>query len=252
MLSEARTARYELFGAWSAPIFSLMTAVGFLGLARFIDPESAWLAPEELAAAYSDHQFEIGLGMSIFCVGTAFLTVFSVQLGISLWRLEGRSPLMSLTQVLGGFGVVMLVFISCCLWIGAVYRADVADPDVTVALNDAAWFGFLVGWVMLSLQMLATAAITLLDRSETPLVPRWLSWFSVIGGVALVTANGCVFTKTGTFAWDGALGYYVPMAIWGFWLDAHAWFLRKEARRRIAEADARETDSADDSQLAPA
>jgi hypothetical protein len=250
MLSESQSARHELFGAWCAPIFSVLTAVGFLGLARFIDPQAAWLEPVQLASFYADRQFEIGLGMSIFCVATAFLTIFSVQLGISMWRIEGRSPLMAASQVLGGFGVVMLVFISCCLWIGAVYRADVADPDVTVALNDAAWFGFLVGWVMLSLQMAVTAVITLRDSRENRLVPRWLSWASVVGAVALVTANGCVFTKTGTFAWDGALGYYIPMAIWGTWLDAHAWYIRKEARRRIAEADAgAASDDTGDSQL---
>lgn len=235
-MTEHWNLRHALFGAWCAPIFSVLTIVGFLGLAHFYDPAAAHLSAEQLDAFYAERALSVEIGMSIFCVATAFLAVFSVQLGISLWRIEGRSPLMSAAQVLGGFGVVMLVFISCCLWIGAAYRAGDSSPDVTVALNDAAWFGFLVGWVMLSLQMLATAAITLHDRREQPLVPRWVSWASVVGAVLLVTANGCAVTKTGPFAWDGVLGYYIPMAIWGTWLDGHAWLVRREIRRLQAQA----------------
>jgi hypothetical protein len=224
--------KYELFGVWCAPIFSVLTVIGFLWLARFYDPAAAHLSPEALAAFYSDHELGIELGMSVFCLATAFLAMFSVQLAIFLWRRE-RSPLMALGQMLGGFGVVLLIFISCCLWIGAAYRADVANPDVTVALNDAAWFGFLVGWVMLSLQMACTAAITIHDRSGDPIVPRWVSWASIVGAVLLVMANGCAVTKTGPFAWDGILGYYLPMAIWGAWLDGHAFYLRRDVRRRL-------------------
>lgn len=238
MLSERASLRHELFGAWCAPIFTVLTAIGFLGFAHFYDPAAASLAPADPSAFYAERQFGVELGMSLFCLATAFLTVFCIQLGLWLWRMEGRSPLLSLAQMLGGFGVVLLIFISCCLWIGAAYRSGDADPDVTVALNDAAWFGFLVGWVMLSLQMAATAAITLQHRGPDPLVPRWVGWLSVAGAVALVTANGCAFTKTGPFAWDGALGYYLPMAIWGTWLDGHAWIMRKEIRRRMAPQEA--------------
>ncbi|MCW3040945.1 MAG: hypothetical protein JWM31_2850 [Solirubrobacterales bacterium] len=235
-MSERWSERYELFGAWCAPIFTLLTAIGFLGLSHMYDPAAAHLSPVELSAFYADRHVAVEVGMSLLCVGTAFLAIFSVQLGIELWRIEGRSILMSASQALGGFGVVMLIFISCCLWIGAAYRAGNADPDVTVALNDAAWFGFLVGWVMLALQMATTAAITLHDKRADPLVPRWFSWAAAVGAVLLVTANGCAVTKTGPFAWDGVLGYYLPMAIWGTWLDGHAVLVRRAVRARHAAA----------------
>jgi hypothetical protein len=239
VLTEEASRKHQLFGAWCAPIFTVLTVVGFLLLAGFAKPAPAWLPPAELGRYYAQHRFGVELGMSLFCLSTAFLAVFSVQLSLSLSRVEGRFPLLSIAQALGGFGVVLLIFISCCLWIGAAYRAGVAQPDVTVALNDAAWFGFLVGWVMLSLQMAAASVVTLRDHRPVPLVPRWVAWASLVGAVALATANGCAFTKTGTFAWDGLLGYYLPMIIWGLWLDGHAWFVRKEIRRLGAVDGAR-------------
>lgn len=229
-MKESVSLRYELFGAWCAPIFSALTLVGFLGLAHFYDPAPADLPPADMAAFWAERKTAVALGLSLFCVATAFLAVYSVQLGLWLWRMEGRSPLMAISQMFGGFGVVMLIFISNCLWLGAAYRADVADPDIVHALNDAAWFGFLVGWVMLAFQMAATAAITWHD---TGVIPRWATIASIIGALALVTANGCAFTKDGTFAWDGLLGYYVPMAIWGLWLDGYALLMRAEIKRRM-------------------
>jgi hypothetical protein len=232
-MNDRTSLRFELFGAWCAPIFSVLTVIGFLGFGHFYHPAAADLSPKQLAGFYAEHQTAVELGMSLFCLATAFLTVYSVQLGLWLWRAEGRSPLMALSQMFAGFGIVMLIFISCCLWIGAAYRADTANPDVVVALNDAAWFGFLVGWVILSLQMAVTAAITLAGHNGEPLVPRWVAWAAVVGAIALATANGCAFTKTGTFAWDGLWGFYIPMVIWGLWLDGYALVMRAEIKRRM-------------------
>lgn len=167
------------------------------------------------------------LGCSIFSVATCFLAVWTAELSILLARIEGPAPLMAICQAIGGAAVALLVFISCCLWIGCAYRPGETDPRIVVALNDASWFGFLLGWCFLSLQMIPTALVTLADDSAAPMFPRWLSWASLVGGVALVTAGGPAFTKTGPFAYHGWLALYVPMAIWGTWLNGHAWYMRQ-------------------------
>ena len=233
MLDRRIGLKHELFGAWCAPIFSIFAFGGWFFLAHWYNPASARLSPEQLRQWYESRQFEVILGMSVFCVGTAFLTIFCVQLAIWLWRFEG-SPLMALSSMLGGFAVVVYVFISNCLWIGVAYRADmIQNPEILVALNDAAWFSFLVGWVGLTQQMLCVAAITIRDKRPRPLVPRWVSIASIVGALLVPMANGCAFTTTGTFAWDGALGFYVPIFIWGIWLNSHAWLIRREIRQRM-------------------
>jgi hypothetical protein len=228
--------RHESFAAWCAPIFTALTVIGFLGLARFYHPVAASVPDHVLAAFYQRHHLAIEIGMSLFGLATAFLTLFTIELTIVLWRREG-TPLMSLGQLLGGFGVVMLIFISCCLWIGAAYRAGAAGADVTVALNDASWFGFLVGWVILAIQMVCTGVAGLSDRGPDPLAPRWASWLSIVGAVALATANGCAFTKGGVLGWNGVLGYYVPMVIWCVWLNGYAYLVHRDVRRRRARRE---------------
>ena len=50
---------------------------------------------------------------------------------------------------------------------------------------------------------------------------------SIVGAVVLVCAGGPAFTQSGPFAYHGVLAFYLPMAIWGVWLDAHAWCMRR-------------------------
>lgn len=231
--------KYELFGTWCAPIFFALALGGWFVLAHWFDPAGASLSPEQLKAWYADRRFEVILGMSVFCLSTAFFCIYTIQVGLWLWRFEGRSPLMSLAQLFGGFSVVIYVFVSNCLWIGVAYRADTpANPDVLVGLNDAAWFSFLVGWVGLTQQMLATAAVTWHDRRRQPLVPRWFTKATIIGALFVPMANGCAFAMTGAFAWNGLLGFYIPIVIWGVWSDGLAYYMRKDIKRRQAELDA--------------
>jgi hypothetical protein len=218
---------HELFGLWCAPIFTVLIAAGWLWLAHFWLPAPADLGAEATKAFYVvEHRAGMVAGNSILIVGCAFLVVASIEFGLMLAELEGARPLWSITTAVSGVLIALIVFLNAGFWIGAAYRPD-ASADVIVALNDVAWLGFLLGWVFLSLQMVATALVTLGERSDTPMVPRGVSWASLAGAVLLVFAGGPAFTHSGPFAYHGALAFYLPMVIWGLWLDTHAWFMRR-------------------------
>jgi len=227
MASTTSQLRSQIAGLWCAPIFSVLIAVGWLGIAHFWLPAAADLTAEATKTFYTvTHRDGMVLGNSILIVGCAFLVPASIQFGLCLARIEGPAPLWSITAVFAGAFIALIVFLNGGFWIGAAYRAE-AGADVVVALNDTAWFGFLLGWVFLSLQMVAVAIVALSDPAPTPLIPYGVSKASIIGAVVLVCAGGPAFVKSGPFAYHGWAGFYLPMAIWGSWLNVHAWFLRK-------------------------
>jgi hypothetical protein len=228
---------HELFGAWCAPIFTLLTAVGWLGLGHFYHAPEGNISAAALDHFYASHRTAEQIGLSLFAISCIPLALYTIELTIVLWRREA-TPLFSFAQLLGGFGVVMLVFISCCLWLGCAYRAGATDPHITVALNDASWFGFLVGWVILTLQMIGCGIVTVRDDGPDPIAPKWVGWATIVGAIALVTANGCAFAKSGIWGWSGLLGFYVPVAIWGVWLDGYAFLIRRDVLRRRGAVEA--------------
>jgi hypothetical protein len=59
------------------------------------------------------------------------------------------------------------------------------------------------------------------------MIPGWFARASLVGAVLLACAGGPAFTHSGPFAYHGLLAYYLPMAIWGAWLDGHAWYMRR-------------------------
>jgi hypothetical protein len=235
VVSSRANLRHQLFGAWCAPLFTTITLIGWVIFAHFYDPAAASLSPHATADFFREHSDGIMLGCSLFIVAVCPLALWTAQLGIQLWHLEGRAPVIAIGQVLAGVAIIVIIVIDASLWMGAAYR-PAADGQIVQALNDAAWFGFLIAWPVLSLQMLCTAVVALHDRRDAraggPLFPRWLSWASVVGAIALITAGGPAFTKTGPFAFDGSLGLYLPVAIWASWIDAHAWYMRKAIRRQ--------------------
>jgi hypothetical protein len=233
VVSPRTSLKHQLFGAWCAPIFTVLTVVGFFWIAHFYAPAHADLKPDEAARWFlHDHRGGVELGMSIWIIAACVLCYWVAQLGVMLIKMEGLAPLMAITQIVSGAGIVVIVIIDASLWMGAAYRVN-SNGHVVQALSDAAWLSLLIAWPILSVQMLATAVVTLRDRRPVPTFPRWLSWASVIGSILLFTAGGPAFTLSGAFSYHGLLGYYLPFLIWGAWLDTHAFYMRRSIRRQM-------------------
>jgi uncharacterized membrane protein YidH (DUF202 family) len=123
LLPERTSLPLELIGAWSGPVFTVLTAVGWLGLAHFIAPAKGGLSAAQFADWFT-HQHRTGvlIGCSIFLLSTCFLALWTAQYGIMLWRMDRRVPIMSITQILMGVAIVVIVVINSSLWLAAAYR----------------------------------------------------------------------------------------------------------------------------------
>ena len=234
MEKSAINYKSQKMGIWCAWIFTLCTVVGWLGIANFISPAAADLGQEETRVWFQEtHQWGTIVGCTIFYIGCGFLIPASIQFGLMLSRVEGKWPLWSITAAVGGTFIALIVFLNACAWIVASYRKD-TGADVVQALNDWAWMAFLLGWIMLAVEMLASAIVEFQDKSEDPMIPRWLAWFTLLGSFILMTAMGPAFFKSGPFAYHGLLGFYLPMAVWGAYLNLTAWYMYKALSREEA------------------
>ena len=228
MISEQSSLRIQRASVWCGPIFELLTLIGWFGLAQGLMPVPASLDAVAVREYFVAHQQTTAIGCTVWLIACGFLGAWTAQLSAMLMKSERGVPVMALAQACGGFGVVFFVTLSCCLWIGAGYRPE-ASPDIVVAYNDIAWFGFVMAYPLLSLQMIAPSVIGLCD--ETPWIPRWLCWWGLFGAIAGLTANGACFVKDGVFAWHGVLGYYWPMVAWGTWMSGMTACMLKALKR---------------------
>ncbi|MGQ0625467.1 MAG: hypothetical protein ACT4PP_12565 [Sporichthyaceae bacterium] len=211
--------------------FVALTAIGWLGIAHFILPAEANLTAEETKEWFTDtHRTGVILGCTIFYIAAGLLTPGSIAFGISLSKIEGRHPVWSYTTAVCGVFISLIIFFNCCAWIVAAYRPE-NSADIIQAWNDWAWFAFLLGWIYLSIEMVASAIVELLDNRSRPMIPRWLTWYTLAGAVTIFFAAGPAFTKSGPFAYHGLLAFYVPVVIWGSYITLTTYFMIKELDR---------------------
>ena len=91
-------------------------------------------------------------------IAAGVLTPGSIAFGIMLAKIEGRWPLWSFTSAVCGVFISVIVFFNSCAWIVSAYRPD-TGADVIQAFYDWAWFAFLLGWIYLAIEMVATGVV---------------------------------------------------------------------------------------------
>ena len=56
------------------------------------------------------------------------------------------------------------------------------------------------------------------DKSETPLYPRWVAYLNLWCGLLGAPGGLIVFFKSGPFAYDGLIGFYIPFGVFTLWI----------------------------------
>jgi len=223
-------------GLWCNWIFVVLAAVGWLGIAHFWAPASADLGLDATKVWFSEtHRWGTIIGCTIFYIAAGILAPGSVQFGIMLAKIEGRWPVLSITTAVCGVVISLIVFLNTCAWIVAAYRPE-TGADVIQAWYDWAWLAFLLGWIYLAIEMVASGIVELMDRRSEPMIPRWLTWLTFAGAGSLFFAAGPAFFKSGPFAYHGLLAFYLPVFVWAAYISLTTWYMMKALEREAHEA----------------
>ena len=70
-----------------------------------------------------------------------------------------------------------------------------------------------------------------MDQRPEPMVPRWLTWLTIAGGLTIFFAAGPAFFKSGPFAYHGLLAFSLPAIIWGAYITLPTWYMLRELSR---------------------
>ena len=124
-------------------------------------------------------------------------------------RIAAGTPRLPSITLIGG------VIGGSCLLVGlaaeavAAYRPQGVDPLITRSLNDI----FVLVGVAAIPAFTAFFAATAIVLLRSGAFPAWLGWLTAAAAVAQPLTFGALFTKSGAFAGDGALGLFVPLIV---------------------------------------
>lgn len=92
----------------------------------------------------------------------------------------------------------------------------------------------LVIWSV-EVQMFWIAAAVLMDNRRAPILPRWVGYLSLWAAILIIPAGLILFFKTGPWACNGIVGFFVPLTGLVAWLLSMTWTVHKALAKQIAE-----------------
>jgi len=99
-------------------------------------------------------------------------------------------------------------------------------------LNDLSWLIFVMVFPGYVLQLSCVAVASFIDRSTSPIWPRWVGYLNL--WIALSGAGGglAAFFKYGPFAWNGLVGFYIPIIAFTIWIGVMTYYMHTGISRQ--------------------
>lgn len=234
--------RIQLGCVGCGPVFAFCLLFGLVVLAGYIPPPSPLTGAEAITRWYVDSLTSIRLGLLLALFGSLLLFPWGLAVAFQTARSERKTPVMSCLQIVcTGAGTIGGI-IGIIVWCAAAFRPDAIDPKTTWMLNDLGWLLFLLTVPPFALWIAAFGVAVLVDRQAHPVYPRWMGYYSLWTTFAVCPAGMILLFKSGPFAFNGLIGFYIPVGQFFIWMLLTTW-LTIRAINRQAEEDESATES---------
>lgn len=227
-------AKVQRILVWCGPLMMVFWVGAFLVLAGFIPPSDPSLSADRIVELYSSNTAGIKLGMVIAMLGSALLVPYGVAISGQLKRIDGAKALADTQMV--SCALLSLEFITpIAVWMAAAYRFEDRAADITRAMHDLGWILFMTVIWSLWVQVIAIGAAILIDKKPKPIFPRWLGFLNIWLAFLILPAGTVLFFKGGPFAWNGIIGFYLPLVSFSVWFVCMTWAMHRNLTQQIAE-----------------
>lgn len=207
---------------WLGLAGTVFFAIGFWTLMEFVPPPAPGADAADVAARYHDNAMGIRLGAVFALLGGTLLIPLFAAVSEAILRMSSRSYTLAFTQLACGVIALALPLIVIMLYATLVFRPDRGVEDMYL-LHDFAWLMLIAVAPPPALQAITIGWAVLTDKSDPPIFPRWMGFFCLWVGILFVPGMFAIFFKTGPFAWDGLLAFWLPFGIFFAWLAVLAW-----------------------------
>lgn len=206
----------RLLGVWSATAFFVLWAIGYMALARWVPPMSPALTAHQVAELFRERSVPIRVGMVLMSLGAVFYLPWTVTLSSLIKEIEGKSFFWSATQLAAGIVSTLTFFLPAFVWAAAAFRAE-RNPEITQALSDLGWLLFITPIAPFMMQYIILGIVIRSDKRSQPAFPRWAAYLQFWVSLSFVPAVIAFFAKTGPFAWNGVLVWWIPLSMFTGW-----------------------------------
>ena len=153
------------------------------------------ISPEATAHYYIANQTHFLIGNTLCEIAMAFLLLFSLQLGVMLWRLDSGSHIATIATTVSLASSPIILSFNIPIMSIAAYRPADINPEITRAISDLAWLPSELIWPQLCVAMVLIGIIILKTQGRPESFPAWTGWLSLIAAAIEPFQAAIVFLK---------------------------------------------------------
>jgi hypothetical protein len=215
-------------GWWTLVVFYNLYGLLFFVITRTQPPPQPSLAPVEIAQWFADRHYGLLYGYAVVSIVGGATAVMNATLAWSMRRMSVSRAFPYSYLVIYALATLpgmLLMGIVCT--VGAM-RPD-RDPEIMSWLYDFAFLSFEGTMGVFLIGSLVWMAAVLLD--ENRVFPRWFGYLNLCNALTEVVVAPAWIFKSGAFAWDGAIAWWINMGVFVTYTAAFLTLLRRLIER---------------------
>lgn len=233
MLISLRSQKILLW--WTFIGGAIYGSVHFFLLRMFPPPSARWTSVQ-IAQFYVDHSVQVRIGAVVMSWTSAFVVPLVIVLAVQMYRHEpAKAPVWTALGAAGGGLMSVFMVLPPILWGAAAFKPD-RSADVTVALHELGLLIFVTTTQYFIFLWVALTVISLLPKTvaHSPF-PRWFGYLTAWTALGVEAGAVAYLTRSGPFAWNGLLAFWLPTFVFFVWIAAAAVLLFKAINAQIEE-----------------
>jgi hypothetical protein len=224
-----RGPKRELWLAWYVTVaFYSLYSVVFFVLARAQPPGRPWLDPDQTVAWFADRHWGLLIGFGLIFVLGGFSAVALALITYSIRRMSVSPAYAYSYLILYAIAAIPGFMFICVAMTCGVMRPD-RSPVTTQWLYDLGFLSFVGTMGVFLIGSLIWMVAILLDKNDV--LPRWFGYLSLVNALTeVVIAPSWIFQR-GVLAYNGAIGFWVNVPVFGLYTVAFILLLRDFIQR---------------------
>jgi hypothetical protein len=208
----------QILLAWTV-LFAVAYVLALAFLLDMIPPPPATLQAHELADWYAARHTSIRIGAVVSSICSGFMLPLSVVIASQIARIDGGQRVWSIAALCGGVMTSIFMVLPPVFWGVAAYTPS-RDAQVTAVAHE---FGTLTFVSVVPYYLFLFVAVIVFcfraPRAAHSPFPRWFGYFTAWIALMFEAGPFAFLTKTGPFAWDGILAFWIPFVLIIVWMS---------------------------------
>jgi hypothetical protein len=223
---------------WWGLVFTVIYGLGWWRLFHMMPPPTARWSAEEIARFYRDNSSSIKLGATIAGWTSGFMVPIAVVVANQISRQERGRPILAPLALAGGALMTVPLALPPIFWGTAAFTPSRA-PEITAIMHELAMLTFVTTDQFYIFMWVAIGVIGLIPRAvhHSPF-PRWFGYYTLWTALMFETGALAFLFRSGPFAWNGLLAFWLPVVTFFAWIAVTAVLLLKTiSRQQASELD---------------